>query len=87
MTLREAIQLKLNHQFEKKTVTTEASGDSKVYHYFETEIHGVFLQLAPDESKEDVWCGLLLNYPIKFYTQGSFESLIQSLEKGEWDDN
>jgi hypothetical protein len=87
MTLREAIKLKLEFQFEKRTMTTYATGDDKVFHYFEMEINGVILHLAPVDDKPGVWFGSIFDYNVKFYTQESFKSLIKSIQNGEWEED
>jgi hypothetical protein len=86
MTLRNAIQLKKNFQFVKKTLTTSETGDTKVYHYFELAVNSVVLHLAPDDNRNDVWYGSILNYSVKFYTWDGFKSLIKSIQNGEWNE-
>jgi hypothetical protein len=85
MTLRDAIQLKKDFQFEKKTLTTLYTGD-KVYHYFTLIVNGVSLHLAPDDNRDNVWYGSIFDYSVKFYTWDSFKSLIKSIQNGEWDE-
>jgi hypothetical protein len=87
MTIKEAIFLKLEYRFEKETMTKSSTGDTSVYHYFRKTINGVTLFIAPLDDNVNVWYGSIFDYPIKFYAVGSFEALIRSLEKGEWDEN
>jgi hypothetical protein len=87
MTLREAIKLKLEYQFEKRTMTTYETGDANVFHYFEMEINGVILHLAPVDDKPTVWFGSIFDYNVKFYTPESFKSLIKSIQNGEWQED
>lgn len=84
MTLREAIKLKKEFQFEKRTMTTDKTGDTNVYHYFEMEINGLVLHLAPVDDKPSVWYGSIFDFSVKFYNQDSFKSLIKSIQNGEW---
>lgn len=87
MTLREAIKLKLEYQFEKRTITTEQTGDDKVFHYFQIEINGVALLLSPLDDKPTVWFGSIFDYNVKFFTSESFKSLIKSIQNGEWQED
>lgn len=87
MTLRDAIQLKKDFQFEKRTLTTFETGDGKVYHYFETIINGIVLHLAPDDTRDNVWFGSIMNYSAKFYTWDGYKSLIKSIQNGDWDED
>jgi hypothetical protein len=87
MTLRDAIQLKKDFQFEKRTLTTSESGDNKVYHYFAMDVNSVVLILAPDDNRDNVWYGSILNYSVKFYTWDGFKSLIKSIQNGEWNES
>ncbi len=68
-------------------MTTYATGDDKVFHYFEMEINGVILHLAPVDDKPGVWFGSIFDYNVKFYTQESFKSLIKSIQNGEWEED
>jgi hypothetical protein len=87
MTLKEAICLKLKYQFEKETMTTTNTGDGSVFHYFRKTINDVTIHISPAEDKEGVWYGSIFDFNIKFYAVGSFEELIKSITKGEWDAN
>lgn len=51
MTLKEAISL----GFKKRTLTTEMTGDSLVYHYFTLDSMELFLCVEEDESNPGVW--------------------------------
>jgi hypothetical protein len=85
MTLKEAIRLKKQFNFKKKTCTTAETGDKKVWHYFSLMINNVGLQLSPSETNPNVWYGSMLHYSVKFYPMDSFRSLIKSIQNGEWD--
>lgn len=84
MTLREAIEIKLKYQFAKETLTTSQSGDGDVFHYFTITINGVTLHLAPEDKRPGVWFGSILELPVKFYSVGSFQSVIKAIQDGEW---
>ena len=83
MTLREALKLKKEFEFKKKTCTTEMTGDNKVFHYFILDLNGLDLMLDYD-AKDKEWFGTIFNYPVRFYTYPSFKGLIKSVQKGEW---
>jgi hypothetical protein len=76
MTLREAIQF----QFNRVTVTTEQSGDDKVYHYFSKEINGVTFIISQGLNGE--WCGSILQFNLVFYEAELFMYLIIAIKKG-----
>ena len=87
MTIRDAIKLKKDFQFEKKTLTKEQTGDNEVFQYFELMINGVCLHMAPEDERPHIWFGSILEHSVKFYTIDSFRSLIKSIQNGEWDEN
>jgi hypothetical protein len=87
MTLKEAIKLKVCYEFEKKTVVTEESGDHEVFHYFSITINGCCLHLASEDKRPWIWYGSIFDLPIKFYTYESFDSVIKSVQNGEWADD
>jgi len=79
MTTREAIKFR----FEKKTVTTEESGDGQVYHYFTKDVGDITFMISKDQR--GVWIGTIFDYGVKFYNASSFKDVIKAVEKGEWD--
>ncbi len=85
MNLRQALRLKKDFGFQKKTVTTTESGSNKVFHYFEKDINGVSLMISNDEGDKE-WHGSIFDYPIKFYTPASFRGLILSIMEGHWNE-
>jgi len=85
MNLRQALRLKKDFGFQKKTVTTTESGSNKVFHYFEKEIKGISMMITNDED-ESTWYGTIFDYPAKFYTPASFRGLILSVMEGHWDE-
>lgn len=87
MTLKEAIKLKVSYEFKKRTIVTEESGNREVFHYFTITINGCTLHLASEDKRPSVWYGSIFDLPIKFYTLESFESLIKSVQNGEWAEN
>lgn len=68
-------------------MTTEQTGDDKVFHYFQIEINGVVLLLSPLDDKPTVWFGSIFDYNVKFFTTESFKSLIKSIQNGEWEED
>jgi virulence-associated protein VagC len=85
MNLRQALRLKKDFGFQKKTVTMTESGHDKVFHYFETTINGLPLMLSNDD--DDIsWYGTIFDYPVKFYTPASFRGLILSVMEGHWNE-
>ena len=87
MTLKEAIKLKLEYQFEKRTMTTDKTGDDEVFHYFEMRMNGIIFHLAPVDDNPSVWFGSLSDWSVKFYTPESFKSIIKSIQNGEWEED
>lgn len=88
MTLKEALKITKEFGFARKTVTTEASGCDHVYHYFVFEIGNVCLTLSNDESDNgDEWYGTIFDFNLKFYTYDSFVSVLQAIQKGEWNES
>lgn len=87
MTTRDAIKLKKDFYFQKKTLTTEQTGDAKVYQYFELLVNGICLHIAPEDGRSNVWFGSILEHAVKFYSIDSFRSLIKSIQNGEWDED
>lgn len=85
MTLKEAIRLKKQFNFDKVTLTTEHTGDNKVWQYFTLKVNDVCLHLEPCETNPDIWYGSILHYSVKFYPMESFRSLIKSIQNGDWD--
>lgn len=81
MKLREALKLKKEFEFEKKTVTTEYSGADETFHYFDAKMNGFDLMIDQDGNE---WFGTIFDYPVRFYTYASFKGLIKSIQKGEW---
>lgn len=79
MTLQEALKLKTDFGF------SEVHYDDTVpCHYFEKRFGNIVLILENDEEKPDVWFGTIINHAVKFYTHGSFESLILAIQMGSW---
>lgn len=87
MTLKEAIKIKLEYDFVKRTMTTDKTGDTTVFHYFEMEMNGIVFHLAPVDDNPSVWFGSLYDLSVKFYTPETFKSVIKSIQNGEWRDN
>lgn len=80
MTLREALKFR----FKKHTITTQESGDSVVYHYFSHRINGVLFNIDCTDTGE--WVGRILELSVVFYDSSSFKNVMQSIERGEWDE-
>lgn len=88
MTLKEALKITKEFGFARKTVTTEASGCDHVYHYFVFEISDICFMLSNDESDNgDEWYGTIFDFNLKFYTYDSFVSVLQAIQKGEWNES
>jgi hypothetical protein len=88
MTLKEALKITKEFGFARKTVTTEASGCDHVYHYFVFQIGNVCFMLSNDDSENaDEWYGTIFDFNLKFYTLESFTSVLQSIQKGEWNES
>jgi hypothetical protein len=85
MNLRQALRLKKDFGFQKKTVTTTESGSNEVFHYFEKDINGISLVISCDDAQYE-WYGSIFDYPIKFYTPASFRGLILSIMEGHWNE-
>ena len=81
MTLREAISFR----FQKVTMTTQMTGDTSVFHYFQKTINNVPLMIDVDDKGN--WYGTIFDMGVKFYTPGLFKDIVKAVEKGEWDAN
>lgn len=87
MTLKEAIKIKLEYDFVKRTMTTEKTGDTTVFHYFVMEMNGITFMLSPLDDNPNVWFGSLFDWNVKFFTPETFKSVIKSIQNGEWAEN